>query len=115
MTNDLFCSCRLSQGRPPAASPGQGVRKPPPHSPCGGRPGLHSMLSQSTLSLTTVPSGSSSSAGSSSGAGSHNKEFKTIRVSKDARGDLGVVIERRDPGPASYIVSGIETGSAVYL
>ena len=74
------------------------------------------MLSQSTLSLTTVPSSSSSSSSFSSGASSYSsKEFKTIRVSKDARGDLGVVIERQDPGPASYIVSGIETGSAVFL
>ncbi|XP_034240983.1 mucin-19-like [Thrips palmi] len=90
-----------------------GPRKPPPHST--GR-GLHSMLSQSTLSLTTVSSGSATTA--SSTAGAYGKEFRTIRVSKDVRGDLGVLIERKESGPAgpaSYVVSGIETGSAVYL
>lgn len=68
------------------------------------------MLSQSTLSLTTVSTGAAAAATSALG-----KEFKTIRVQKDARGDLGVLIERREPGPASYIVSGIETGSAAYV
>ncbi|KAK3909227.1 PDZ domain-containing protein 2 [Frankliniella fusca] len=106
---------RLSQPRGAV----QGARKPPPHS--GARPGgLHSMLSQSTLSLTTLSpeasaAGAGAGAGSGGGAGTYGKEFKTLRINKDARGDLGVLIERREPGPASYIVSGIETGSAAYI
>ncbi|KAJ1526301.1 hypothetical protein ONE63_009452 [Megalurothrips usitatus] len=107
-----------------AAAPDVGSRKPPPgppHSQSSSSAstraaapglGLHSMLSQSTLSLTTVSSGAGLGGGGGSGAG---RELKTIRVSKDARGDLGVLIERREPGPASYVVSGIETGSAAYV
>ncbi|KAE8747492.1 hypothetical protein FOCC_FOCC005823 [Frankliniella occidentalis] len=107
-------SQRLSQPRCAPTPGGQGARKPPPHS--AARPtGLHSMLSQSTLSLTTVSAGTGGSGGGGGVVGAYGKEFKTIRITRDARGDLGVLIERREPGPASYIVSGIETGSAAYI
>lgn len=42
------------------------------------------------------------------------KEFKTIRLTKDRTGELGVFIKKKDAKSANYLVSGIEVGGLVH-